>query len=556
MRKNGMKVTQVMVLTTLAWALSGGAKCSAAPAEATQDGEPCRIIINYDEFNLFRYQTRWLAAHLGRDPEPQEIASLLEQIVDEHAKAKVDRLVQCLFSLPWGVSPPGFKSFPRAPQRGWFAAVPGVAGFEDAGNDLVEFVLDRSHQNGMQFLAGVRMNDRHPNAEKQPFFVEHPQWHLGKDFGGALDYKYEGVRDAMLTFMQEVLERYDVDGIELDWMRHCRVFKEEEAEQHAPLLNDFIEKLRGLLDAAARRRGRDRLLLGVRVPQTIQECQFLGFDLESWAQNGVDYICPADFHFMDFNIQVEDFVEKIQGTDCQLFPSIYGTLSQEGSSRRGLTHEQFRAAAHNYYAFGAQGVSPYNFYTQFMILPGNEFLQAPPGLMLGKWPRALGYLTALRDPETVARGDKHYLYYPLHIDKSSTGARKHQVIKLPRSGGQSEGATRLRMAEDLTSSRRAGKLKFKVAGMEEEDRLEIRLNGKLLPDEAIGRKFVEEGQTEKIGREIPPFYLYEMRISTPPAVYGDNELALRLVDSAGSEDLEAQEFEIVVTRAHPLKKAK
>ena len=85
MRKTGMKVTQVMVLTTLAWALSGGAKCMAAPAEAAQDGESCRIIINYDEFNLFRYQTRWLAAHLGRDPEPQEIASLLEQIVDEHA---------------------------------------------------------------------------------------------------------------------------------------------------------------------------------------------------------------------------------------------------------------------------------------------------------------------------------------------------------------------------------------------------------------------------------------------------------------------------------------
>ena len=43
-------------------------------------------------------------------------------------------------------------------------------------------------------------------------------------------------------------------------------------------------------------------------------------------------------------------------------------------------------------------------------------------------------------------------------------------------------------------------------------------------------------------RQIPPFYLYETPISTPPAVYGDNELALRLVDSAGSEDLEAQEF--------------
>ena len=521
----------------------------AADAEtpaANDNGEQCRVIINYDEFNLFRYQGRWLAAHLEREPTPVEVKELLEHIVDQHAEAGVDRLVHCIFSLPWGVSTDGYETFIRAPKRGWIEAVPGMAGFEDAGYEFLQFLIDRSHQKGMQFLAGLRMNDRHPNAGEQPFFKEHPEWHLGPNYPGALDYKYEGVRDTVLAVAEETLSRYDVDGIELDWMRHCLVFKPNEADKHAPLLNDFIAKMREVVDEAARRKGVDKLLLGVRVPQTIEECQILGFDLQSWAQSGVDYICPADFHCIDFNIKVDEFVELTRGTSCELYPSIYGTLSIGGSTRRGLTHEQFRAAANNYYAFGAQGVSPYNFYTQFMIFPGNEFGKAPPEFLLDEWPKALGYLTALRDPEAVARGDKHYLFYPLHPGHAVTGVRKHQVIELARDQGETSGSTRLRMADDLSSPKLSATLEFKVAGMVENDELEVALNGTPYARENVRREFDADGQTKEEGRPIAPFYLYRVELASPPAVFGDNQLQLRLTNSAGGAQLVAQEFEIWV----------
>ena len=510
------------------------------------DSELCRIVVNYDEFNLFRYQLRWLKDHLEREPSPAEAKEMIEQIVDQHAKAGVDRLVQCIFSLPWGTSTAGFKTFNRAPNRGWLELVPGMTGFEESGYDLVEFVLERSHNNGMFFLAGLRMNDRHPNAEQQPFFKEHPEWHLGPDFRGAVDYKYEGVRNAVLAFTKEVLDRYDVDGIELDWMRHCHVFRPSEAEENAPLLTDFMVRLRKLMDEAARRRSSDPLLLGVRVPQTIEECRILGFDLEGWARGGVDYICPADFHCIDFNIQVDDFVRCTVGTNCEVYPSIYGTLSIGGARRRGLTHEQFRAAANNYYSFGAQGVSPYNFYTQFMILPGNEFGKASPEFLLSEWPRALGYLTALRDPAEVARGDKHYLFYPLHPNKAVTGVRKHQVIELSRGKTSANGATRLRMADDLRSPRWAATLAFKVAGMVGEDQLEVAVNDTVFPTESIQRTFDADGQSKDEGRQMAPFYRYEVELTSPPAVFGDNQVQLRLLQSSGTKKLVAQEFEIYV----------
>jgi len=543
---NKTAITRRTFVFVLGCVLLGATVCSAESAKREGEPKQCRVILNCDEINLFRYQLRWLRAKLGRDPNTAEVKAMLEHVVDEHAKAKVDRLVQCIFSLPWGASTANFKTFNRAPDRGFLGSIPGFSGFEDDGNDVVQFLLERSRKNGMQFLAGLRMNDRHPKSDQQPFFTEHPQWHLGPGMRGAVDYKHEGVRDAVLAFTEEVLQRYDVDGIELDWMRHCHVFKPSQAEENAPLLVDFMTKMRKVVDDAARRRGRDKLLLGVRVPQTVEECRTLGFDLQGWAQSGVDYICPADFFCIDFNIKVEDFAKLTQGTDCELYPSIFGTISIGGASRRGLTHEQFRAAAHNYYTFGAHGVSPYNFYTQFMIFPGNEFGKAPPEFLLNEWPRSLDYLTALRDPDAVAGGDKHYLYYPLWPGKTPTGAPKHQVIELARDQAAASGSTRLRIADDLASSQLAASLEFKVAGMVEEDHLAVTLNGKVVGAEDVRREFDADGQSKQEGREIPAFYLYQIPLSSPPMVLGDNELKLRLTKSTGTENLVAQEFEIFV----------
>jgi len=105
------------------------------------------------------------------------------------------------------------------------------------------------------------MNDRHgvpPNGIAK----EHPEWAL---FGGAYDYALEPVRKAMLDFNQEVLDGYDVDGIEYDYMRWCHMFKPGEGKRDTHLLTDFTRRTRKQLDEAAKRRGRGRLVLGVRV---------------------------------------------------------------------------------------------------------------------------------------------------------------------------------------------------------------------------------------------------------------------------------------------------
>jgi len=520
----------------------------AATSEETQGPRDCRLIINWDEASMWTHPLTYLQR--GKEPQAENVKALLEEIVDEHAKAKVDRLVHCVFALSHGTVSPGFKSFYRhtihMSESDRIYVKTGIRHLEQAGYDLIQVILDRAHENKMEFVAGMRMNDRHQGSTQTPFYKEHPEWKL-EGFSGGLDYKYEGVRKPLLAFAEEFLERYDVDGIELDWLRWCHMFTRAEAEQNAGILTGFVAQMRKVVDQAAGRRGRTKLLLGVRVPQTIDECKSLGFDVRAWVQDGlVDYLCPSDFFYTDFNMRTEDFVALTSGTNCKVYPTVHPVISQR-NDHQVHSPASYRAAAKNHYAFGADGISSYNYqYNWYVLLYPHRKLGS-----VDAWPRAFGYLTELRDEQSVSRGDRHYMYHPLWDPRANTGAVKHDVIELARDDASPSGTQRLRMAEDLESPQLFADLEFKVTGMAADDQIAIEFNGQRVPAENVERTFDPDGQSKDEGRELPGFYLYRFPLGSPPAKSGDNELAIRLTNSAGTDKLVAQEFEIMVRDERP-----
>ena len=517
-----------------------------------------KLIINWDTASMWALQLAcaqrdrgvaiekwgWMAETPGyvqrdRKPDikatfgPDDIKALMERIVDEHAKARIDCIVHCLYVMPNGTLPSGLKAVHHYP--GWRrTGYSDLSVFEQAGHDLVQTLLERSHKNGMLFLAGLRMNDRHPGSAESPFSQENPDWRL-KELGAGMDYKYEGVRNTVLAFTEECLARYDVDGIELDWMRWCHMFKRAEAEENAPLLTELVAKMRGIVDDAGRRRGRG-LILGMRIPQTLAECKSLGFDVRTWVRQGLaDYICPSDFFHTDFNLRTEDFVALTQGTKCKVYPSVHPNISVD-NNRHVHSPESYRAAATNYYAFGAYGISVYNYQYHWRSDMGSE----------DEWPRALSYLTELRDEKVVAPGDRRYMYHPLWPEEAPTHARKHDVVELARESKDWSAPLRLRMAENLTARHLSATLEFKVTGMAEGDAVEVQLNGQAIPGEKVTRMLAANGQSAEQGRALPPFWLYRLPLSSPPMKSGHNELCLRLTAGAGTEQPVAQEFEITV----------
>ena len=100
------------------------------------------------------------------------------------------------------------------------------------------------------------------------FRRDHPEWLIGRPYeyiprptleyaiARGVDYKFPGVREHMAKIVFELCERFDVDGIELDYFRHPAFFRIEEACSNRYLMTDFVRRIRRRLDEVGEKRGR------------------------------------------------------------------------------------------------------------------------------------------------------------------------------------------------------------------------------------------------------------------------------------------------------------
>jgi hypothetical protein len=205
------------------------------------------------------------------------------------------------------------------------------------GTDHLRVLSERARSRGKLFLAGVRMSDAHHRwtedvePEEYPLFpkftLDHPEWRIRRDDGSldvALDYSFEGVRSHRLAIFREIMRDYEVDGLELDFMRFCCHFPRPAAAEQVEIMNEFMRRIRRMMDEEWKSRGRaGRPILGVRLPPTLAECAPNGLDPARWISDGlVDYQNPADFLWADFNIPLSDYTGIARGSNCRTLFSI------------------------------------------------------------------------------------------------------------------------------------------------------------------------------------------------------------------------------------------
>ena len=130
-------------------------------------------------------------------------------------------------------------------------------------------MLAETKRRGREALLTFRMNDDHGNDFlRTQFLVDHPDWRLGSEQyrgKGAMDFGRDEVRDYTFRLIEEAVRRYDCDGIELDFNRFPKFFKDGSTEERVAKMNTLVERVRKMLDRVGRERGR-RLVLAVRVP--------------------------------------------------------------------------------------------------------------------------------------------------------------------------------------------------------------------------------------------------------------------------------------------------
>lgn len=241
--------------------------------------------------------------------------------------------------------------------------------FFDAGIDPYAVMLAEARRRGREAFLTFRMNDDHGNDFlRTRFKVEHPEWRVGTEpYQGrdALDFGREEVRDYTARLIEEAVRRYDCDGLELDFNRFPRFFKDGTTEERVAKMDALVERVRAMLDVVGRERGQ-RLLLSVRVPSnygrtppTPETARQLGCDVPGWVRRGwLDFVTVSEFLHERGDLPIAEWRRALPGVP------VYGGIEcTRGGGRRNLTADEYRSAADRLRREGAAGVYLFNFFT-------------------------------------------------------------------------------------------------------------------------------------------------------------------------------------------------
>lgn len=253
--------------------------------------------------------------------------------------------------------------------------------FFNRGVDPYAVMLAEAKRRGREALLTFRMNDDHGNDFlRTQFQVDHPEWRLGNELyrgKGALDFGRDEVRDYTFRLIEEAVQRYDCDGIELDFNRFPRFFKDGTTDERVTKMNSLVERVRGMLDDVGRGRGR-RLTLSVRPPSnfgnpppTPETARALGCDVLAWARNGwIDFVAVSEFLFERGDLPIEQWRQAITTVP------VYGGIEcTRGGGQKNLTADEYRAAAAQLWKQNASGIYLFNFFTS---REGGEKAYEPP----------------------------------------------------------------------------------------------------------------------------------------------------------------------------------
>ncbi|MBW3596094.1 MAG: hypothetical protein KY475_02335 [Planctomycetes bacterium] len=462
----------------------------------------------------------------------------------------------------------------------------GIRGLRTEGTDALAVVTEHMRTKGKEVLAAIRMSDTHhrqidPRDPLCPkFTIEHPEFVIRQPDRRmnetALDYSHDEVRDHRLAIMREIAERYDVDGLELNFVRWAKHFPRDQGREKAPVMTKYVGDIRKMLDGAAKMRGGKRLTLGVRVPESINACWLAGVDVETWVKRGwIDYVVVSTWNNTDPQLPVDEFTRFTEpaGVDTivvmgNMIGSIYSgppsildrpvamSAKHKPNSYQGMliTESEARGAAANYYTWGADSISFWNVGIHF----GGEATATPE-----QQDRIARWTTAVRSKESVFAGPRTYRYLPMGKGMSSRkpparnypwydegrsplGHVNSPVLTFaPESAGRRL-AFPFRMADGRKGERLSGRLTFWIYHLADDDEMLVDVNGRLVDQSQIRRFPVGKRRGGLPGQR------FEISLANCPPFCGDNELGLTLKSSATREhDPYMEELEVVVDADSP-----
>lgn len=344
------------------------AAATATTSVATRATEPRtrRVLYNFDGDSCL-----WTRAG-GKGPVavgPDDVRKLLEEVA--YDGSQVDSILVCINAqamyYPTQVGTMRGTHCTAEERANWpdheqqrFANLQTLF---DSGVDPYAVLIAESRRRGREALLTFRMNDDHGNDFlRTRFWAEHPEYRLGR---GALDFSHAEVRDYVAGLIEEAVQRYDADGIELDFNRFPHFFAEGSIDENVARMSGLVQRVRTFLDKIGSMRNR-RLVLAVRAPSnfgrtppTPETARALGCDVRDWVQKGwVDFVTVSEFFIERGDLPIGLWKQAISTVP------IYGgieCLKERG--RKNLSANEYRQAASQLVESQADGIYLFNFFT-------------------------------------------------------------------------------------------------------------------------------------------------------------------------------------------------
>jgi len=364
-RARGYAVSFLLILGVIAMV------DTAQGDEATHDADGVRnvtrrgLVINEDNSHFMLYR-----------PAKKMTVEGLHEFIDQYAGTQVSHLFLC---------PNGMRVNYRTRAEGWESIWDGNDGenhphqwvrhcwlLNERGLDPYAVWVGRCREKGISPWISMRMNIYTWSEEADHFshstwWKEHPECRRMRPEKSNLDYGVKEVRERAMNLVREYLERYDMDGLELDWMRLPGHFAPGKEQEGRAILTAFMGEVRALTEEWSKRRGHP-IQIAARVPALPEAAIGLGMDGAAWANAGfVDILVLAPFLDADFDIPVERWreligptAEKITLAAClesdarghpELGPETERWVNNDAAAVRGFTAAMLDRGADQIYLF-------------------------------------------------------------------------------------------------------------------------------------------------------------------------------------------------------------
>jgi len=261
----------------------------------------------------------------------------------------------------------------------------------EAGVDWPAELARACRRRGVAPWVTVRMNDVHACTDPESFINCPPfrdadnrlrgQW-TGTWPGGAprnwlyfagLNYEKPAVRDFIFTVITELVEEYDFEGLELDWLRNPICCEPTASRRAIEMMIDFHRQIRELTRERGKRRGR-HYALGLRLPPNFGLLRDIGLDIEGIVEADlIDFLSISNFWQTSWDLPYDRYRAAF-GDDLMLYGVIeaapnwvYGCdpeTGDRGARLMPISPEFQRGNAAGKLVMGVDGLEYFNFFAR------------------------------------------------------------------------------------------------------------------------------------------------------------------------------------------------